>query len=90
MSLLAVVPLLLTTSLPVWDTYAGGPGNSYVLFSREEIRDGKVFQVFLAPACKDQKPACEPWERAWPANWVPRPGDVITSEGFILREKKDA
>ncbi len=69
---------------------AGTAQVSIAVISREEIRDGKTYEVSLAPPCKDKRPICKPWERAWNENLQMEVGDVVTPDGFVLREKKDA
>jgi hypothetical protein len=54
--------------------------------SREEIRDGKLYTVYLAPPCKEKAPACQPWQRSWNDSIQMLPGDVVTPDGLILRK----
>ena len=62
----------------------------YPSISRIEVVDGKTFEVFLAPACKNKSAKCKAWERDWPVNSKPAIGDVITPEGLVYREKPRA
>ena len=60
------------------------------IVSRQEIRDGKLYNVLLAPSCKSKKPICQPWQREWTEAIKMLPGDVVTPDGLVLREVTDA
>jgi hypothetical protein len=75
LSLLAATPLSAT---PV------------AIATRQEIRNGKLYDVLLAPSCKSKKPICKPWQREWTDSIQMLPKDIVTPEGLILREVVDA
>jgi hypothetical protein len=58
--------------------------------SRQEIRNGKLYDVSLAPSCKSKQPKCKPWRREWNDSIKLLPTDIVTPEGLILREVIDA
>jgi hypothetical protein len=61
---------------------------SYALHARQEVRNGKTYNVLLAPSCKNKVPKCKPFQREWTDKIKLLPGDIITPEGLILREVK--
>jgi hypothetical protein len=69
---------------------AGVAQTAVVIVSREEIHDGKLYDVFLAPPCSERRAICEPWERGWGDGIQVLPGNVVTPEGLVLREKRNA
>jgi hypothetical protein len=58
--------------------------------SRQEIRNGKLYDVMLAPSCKNKQPRCKPWQREWNDSIKTLPGDTVTPDGLILREVANA
>ena len=60
------------------------------IVSRQEIRNGKLYDVSLAPSCKSKKPVCKPWQREWTEGTPMLPSDIVTPEGLILREVTNA
>jgi hypothetical protein len=56
------------------------------IISRQEIRDGKLYNVLLAPSCKSKRPTCKPWQQEWTDSIRMLPGDVVTPDGLTLRE----
>ena len=63
---------------------------AYPSMSRQEVKDVKTYDVFLAPSCKNGKVVCKAWERDWPVNGKPTIGDVISPEDLVYREKTHA
>lgn len=41
-----------------------------------------------APPCRDEKPECDPWERAWKAGETPPEGSVVARDGAITPPSK--
>ena len=78
---------LILATIMLSNDYSGVP---IAIVSREEVRDGRLYDVLLAPSCEGNVPICEPWERNWTDGLRLLPGDTVTPEGLILREKPDA
>ena len=57
---------------------------------RQEIRNGRLYDVMLAPSCKNKQPKCKPWQREWNDAIKTLPGDTVTEDGLILREVTNA
>ncbi len=66
------------------------PAVPAAIISRQEIRNGKLYDVLLAPSCKSKQPTCKPWQREWNESVKMLPGDIVTPEGLILRKVVDA
>lgn len=67
-----------------------GVGTPTVIASREEVHEGKLYDVFLAPPCSNKSAICDPWERVWTDAIKTSLGEIVTPEGLILREKTNA
>jgi len=50
----------------------------------EEACDMKFPEAIIAPACRDGRAFCKPWERDWASGEKVAIGSVVTSSGEVL------